>query len=125
MEFRKLRVAHFSRVVELFFVLSKPPTGSGSDRDFSLLVLKIRGGPFFTCASLTTKNGTGKSVESHTMKWGILSPKKMVFCFSRPLQECERLRRVAFPSSMGVPALLLPFSLDESSVIPCLGFWNA
>jgi hypothetical protein len=33
---RKLRVAHFSRVVELFFVLNKPPTGSGSNRDFSL-----------------------------------------------------------------------------------------
>ena len=41
-DFRKLRVAHFSRVVELFFVLSKRPTGSGSNRDFSLSVLKIK-----------------------------------------------------------------------------------
>ena len=49
-QFRKLRVAHFSRVVELFFVLSKRPTGSGSNRDFSLSVLKsdfFRGTLFF------------------------------------------------------------------------------
>jgi hypothetical protein len=42
MQISEFRVAHFSRVVELFFVLNKTPTSSGSNRDFSLSVLKIK-----------------------------------------------------------------------------------
>ena len=69
-KFRKLRVAHFSRVVELFFVLSKRPTGSGSNRDFSLSVLKIKklGAQFFFNSGLLAESRYFASIFNENLR---------------------------------------------------------